>query len=356
MKFDSIKSQLMLMTLVCVLGMALLVASQFLFTQRLNVLNQQREALLRLGQDLLQMRRHEKDFLLRHQMDHVHRFEQRAETFSYHLQELSPLFAQFNLPATQAGMLAQGMEEYRQLFQRLVSLQAEIGLNDNTGLLLRFYQLESELNGYALLQYGEAGYADFAAAQLAARNFLLNKTRDHKQEFNQSSDILLQLLRGAEQTEERRLLLAYIQTFNHLALAIEAMGITHNDGLQGLFRSQAHQVEHQLEAIDQALQPLIEAQQAKVRAYSIFIAALTSVSLILLLVKSFATFHRAFANFVMFFYRCKRQYQKIDPHQLGFAEFKSLAELANEMVESRRDIEIRLANAEARLAQTSAKT
>jgi len=85
--------------------------------------------------------------------------------------------------------------------------------------------------------------------------------------------------------------------------------------------------------------------------YSISIAVMTSIVLILVLIKSFATFHRAFANFVMFFYRCKRQYQKIDTRKLGFAEFKSLAELANEMVESRKSIEDRLASVEAELAQ-----
>jgi hypothetical protein len=56
----------------------------------------------------------------------------------------------------------------------------------------------------------------------------------------------------------------------------------------------------------------------------------------------------------MFFCRSKRQYQKIDTRQLGFAEFKSLAELANEMVESRQDIEARLASAEAELASKKA--
>ena len=84
--------------------------------------------------------------------------------------------------------------------------------------------------------------------------------------------------------------------------------------------------------------------------YGLGIAALTSVVLILVLIKSFATFHRAFVNFLTFFYRCKRQYQKIDTGKLGFAELKSLAELANEMVESKRNIEARLASVEAELA------
>ena len=40
----------------------------------------------------------------------------------------------------------------------------------------------------------------------------------------------------------------------------------------------------------------------------------------------------------------------IDTRKIRFVELKSLAELANEMVESKRDIEARLASVEAELA------
>ncbi len=78
MKFDSIKSRLVLMTLVCVIGMGVLVVSQHYFTQQLIGLHQQRDVLLRMGQDLLQMRRHEKDFLLRHETVYYDKFLERA--------------------------------------------------------------------------------------------------------------------------------------------------------------------------------------------------------------------------------------------------------------------------------------
>ena len=147
----------------------------------------------------------------------------------------------------------------------------------------------------------------------------------------------------------------YKEAVGALAIANQTLGLTHNAGLIGRFRRQAHNVEQQLTLIDNALQPIIENQEQKVKIYSISIAVLTSVLLILILVKSFATFHRAFSNFVMFFYRCERQYQRMDPRKLGFAEFKSLAELANEMVESRQAIEERLAVVEAELAQKQRK-
>ena len=126
----------------------------------------------------------------------------------------------------------------------------------------------------------------------------------------------------------------------------QLIGLNEQQGLRGEFRELAHRVEEDLETLDNALQPVLASHKEQAAVYSTVIALLTSVTLILLLVKSFATFHRSFANFVLFFYRCKRQYQRIDPKQLGFSEFRSLAALANEMVESRRQIEQRLAKLE----------
>jgi Tfp pilus assembly protein PilN len=86
------------MTLICVVGMGMLVVSQHYFTQRLIELNQQRNLLLRMGQDLLQMRRHEKDFLMRHQQEYFQLFIERSESFSTRLNQLTPLISDFDLP------------------------------------------------------------------------------------------------------------------------------------------------------------------------------------------------------------------------------------------------------------------
>ena len=120
------------------------------------------------------------------------------------------------------------------------------------------------------------------------------------------------------------------------------MGFTHRDGLRGEFRGKAHAVEEQLSEYIRDLLPQIAAEEQDVRYNSLFIMATTAIALILLLIKSFATFHNAFSNFVMFFYRCKREYQRLDERKLGFSEFKSLAALANEMVDSKKKSELKL--------------
>ncbi len=342
MKFDSIKSRLLLMLLICVMGMSLLVVSQHFFTQKLVSLHLQREQLLRLGQDLLQMRRHEKDFLLRNEIDYYHRFARRAEIFNHHLADFVPMMKAHGYSDELAGQLAQSMFDYQRLFDQVVQLQTEIGLTKTLGLKGELARVEQQLAPVV------AGANILAEARVAAREYMLFNDKQSSTRFYRLTE---KLALQSETDNERQHLNTYTTLFTRLATATKAMGITHNEGLRGEFRQQAHDVEAQLEHIDTAFQPLIKAQTDQVRFYSLSIALSTSVVLILLLVKSFATFHSAFANFVMFFYRCKRQYQRIDPKQLGFAEFKSLAELANEMVESRRNMELELAETQAALKQ-----
>ena len=328
------------MLLICVLGMSLLVISQHFFTQKLVSLHQQRELLLRLGQDLLQMRRHEKDFLLRHEIDYYHRFTRRADIFNQHLARFVPMMKEHGYPDDLAGQLAQSMFDYQRLFSQVIQLQSEIGLTKTLGLKGELSSVEQQLAPII------ANDKALAEARVAAREYMLFNDSESSTRFYRIAETLaLQ----SDSDKERVLLDNYTQLFTRLTNATRDMGITHNKGLRGQFRQQAHDVEAQLEHVDTAFQPLINKQTDQVRLYSLSIALFTSVVLILLLIKSFATFHSAFANFVMFFYRCKRQYQRIDPKQLGFAEFKSLAELANEMVESRRDMEIQLAETQAAL-------
>ena len=339
------------MTLICVLGMCLLVVNQHIFTKKLFELHAQHNLLLQLEKELLQLRRHEKDFLLRHQMDYFHRFTARAEKFNDRLSQLSPLLKAYALPVEQTGELAQSMHDYQRLFQKVVTLQNQLGLNASIGLQGRLTRIEEAMSADTFFSYGTDAYQLKVALQLANRNYLLSKENFYQLDVLQTLEKLQRVAQDEDAGNAATLIADYAQVFRQLSQDIIVMGVDHNAGLQGQFRRQAHDVEEKLQSIETALQPLITEQQDKVRIYSFTIAAVTSVALILLLVKSFATFHRAFVNFVMFFYRCKRQYQKIDPRQLGFAEFKSLAELANEMVESRRDIEKRLAKAEAKLQE-----
>ena len=344
MKWDSIKSRLLLMTTLCVLGMVLMTINQHYFGQKLSALNEQNVALQQMQTDLLQLRRHEKDFLLRHDRRYIERFREQYQRFIATVNSLDQVIGQYKLPASLVSDIAVNSELYARHFYKLTQLMEVYGLTADTGINGELRQLSSALNaraeGLTPALVNLLGRTTYLAAdyQLIADEETLEALRQTQSVILSSQSLPV---------EVERLLIDFRQQVNRLAKVKQQIGLTEQQGLRGQFRQQAHRVEEDLKALDNALQPVLVSHKEQATVFSTVIAVLTSVALILLLVKSFATFHRSFANFVLFFYRCKRQYQRIDPKQLGFSEFRSLAALANEMVESRRQIERRLAKLEA---------
>ncbi|MDC8832209.1 chemotaxis protein [Alteromonas gilva] len=348
MKWDSIKSRLLVMTTLCVLGMGLMTINQQYYGKKLRALNDHNVALHQLQRDLLQLRRHEKDFLLRRDEHYLALFDAQKIQFVAAISTLNDVIKQYELSQSLISDIAVNTEHYAQGFKQLVMQLTEAGLSSRLGISGELYSISAQLGK-------SMDTADPAIADKLTR--LKYLVLDYQLTLDpQYPDEMLLMIEDLVRTKglstETIVLLERFKDRIHRYGSIKKrIGITESSGLRGEFRDKAHQVEADLEALDNALQPILQAHREQATWYSTAIAVLTSVALILLLIKSFVTFHRSFANFVLFFYRCKRQYQRIDPRSLGFSEFRSLAALANEMVESRREIERRLANLESGTGQ-----
>lgn len=356
-QFNSIKYRLVLIIFVCVVGMLVLVISQIHYTNQLISLNQQNKLLLGLANDLLQLRRHEKDFLLRHDKHYVEQFQQQAEQFEANLASLNNASSTFFPEQDIFTDIQRGFPLYRDQFLKLVGVHLQIGLDENSGFQKHFRNAIHELE------------ASFSAKNLSQYQVMLLQIRRHEKDFmlrrrmeyvnreqtmyNQLTQAISQY-KGANQAHLQSLLNNYQSSFIALVNAYQQVGLTQNEGMQGDFRQQAHLVEKQLKLIEQTLTPMIELREQQVKRNGLLIVGLTSLILIVLLIRSFITFQKAFSNFVMFFYRCKREYQRLDEKKLGFAEFQSLAAVANEMVEARREMETRLQQANQQLEKIKA--
>lgn len=349
MKLDSIKNRLLLITGVCLLGMLLLIANQLYFSDRLVELHRQSNLLLSLSNDLLQMRRHEKDFLLRKDSRYYQQFEARAKQFNADLEQVARVLSRYHLAEELTAQMRTSFEQYHALLGDMVALQIRMGLSAQQGELGKLDELTRQLAQQVSSQ-PVAVQALFWQLLAIERTYLVSLDQADADTFNQRMQALRQAL-PASARGLLPLLNEYQTHFNQLHQMQLLMGQDHNQGLQGEFRKQAHLVEENLQIIDNSLQPLIESEGFQIKMNGILIMALTCGALVLLLLRSFVTFQRAFANFVMFFYRCKREYQHMDERKLGFAEFKSLANVANEMVDARRETELQL-----KLAQKNIKS
>jgi hypothetical protein len=353
MKFDSIKTRLLMIVTICLLGMLILVVNQIYSTKRLVTLHSQSNQLLQIENTLLQMRRHEKDFLLRHESSYVEKFVASATAFESQIHDIKPLFAKLGNIDDMLDELQRNFQHYQQGFHDLVLLQKQIGLDENSGFQGDFRQASHTLE------------EQFVQNQQTHALILLLQIRRNEKDFLQRKqmsyatrelDLYQQLSVNIAQTTQvnilaqQALLNDYQHGFMQLVEGHRSMGLDHRSGLQGQFREQAHSLEEQLNLVEERASLLVSHAHVEVKRNGLAIMAVTTLCLIVILVKSYLTFQRAFLNFVMFFYRCKREYQHMDSKKLGFAEFRHLASIANEMIDARRDIEMQLQAANRHIA------
>ncbi|WP_412761906.1 hypothetical protein [Paraglaciecola mesophila] len=352
----------MLIITICVFGMLLLVASQIFYTQKLVDLNDKNKSLLRLGQDFLQLRRHEKDFLLRLDLTYVDKFNLQAEQFLRQLAVVQSADEQSVLNQDIFNQLADSFPLYQQQFTTLVQTRIAMGLNENIGYQGEFreatHKLEAKIADANMLYMHQV----LLQMRRAEKDFLLRKDMEYvDKELGLYSTLRqsIEALPAKVHAQFMPLLSQYQQHFMQLVDAYRQVGLDHESGLQGRFRNQAHLVEQHFSNLDQQLQQQVDDAQRRVEMTSIMIMLVTSAVLIILLIRSFLTLQRAFSHFVMFFYRCKREYQHMDEKSMGFSEFKYLAAIANEMIDSRRQMERELKAAQdeiSRLKQVSTAT
>lgn len=344
-EFDSIKTRLIVIISVCLLGMLVLVANQVYNTKRIISLNNQSKQLLGLSNELLQLRRHEKDFLLRLDLQYVDRFKVRAEGFSRQITQMKPVFSSLGDTDTLFEELSSSFAQYRSQFFSLVNFQTQIGLDENSGFHGDFRRATHRLEE----QFQRLNQTDLQVLLLQMRrsekDFLQRRHLDYVARetlLYQQLSLAISQSNQLNVQHQQALLDTYQHSFLQLVSAYQTIGLDHTLGLQGQFREQAHALENQLTRVNNKLTDLITLSEVRAQRLSLVIMMFTSLALIFLLIKSYITFQQAFLNFVMFFYRCKREYQHMDGKKLGFSEFKYLATIANEMIDARCEIERQL--------------
>ncbi|WP_158970990.1 hypothetical protein [Paraglaciecola sp. L3A3] len=349
----SIKTRLIVIMLVCIFGMSILAANQIYNTHRLIQLNNHSRLLLQLNNHLLQLRRHEKDFLLRKDSQYLDKFSQTAEQFKQAASQLQTFFDYSQKNTAMFIDAQQKFSNYTRLFKELVYLHKDIGLDENSGYQGEFRQSTHQLEEY--LRVDNQTYLHLLLLQLRRheKDFLLRKDMRYVQQEIDVYQAISAALKNANKSTQtqQKLLDNYQQKFLQLVKIQQTIGLDHNSGLQGEFRHQAHSIETKINLIDTNITNMIAEEEHKIERTSFVIMAATLTALIILLVKSFITLQKAFATFVMFFYRCKREYRHIDERKQGFAEFKYLAMIANEMIDARQEMENELKQAQQEISR-----
>lgn len=172
---------------------------------------------------LLNLRRNEKDFLLRSNIKYLDKFDGNVDKFLVIEQELAGILNRYDLPSSH--QFKQDLLAYQKGFQTLVSAYGRYGLDAESGLWASF---ERELS---------------AAEQNA----------DHQQVMALTK--FSELVKAGEMDEsllQDLYVPALIESARQLAAQKQTIGVAYNKGLLGDTRALSHAVEQQFKTFSSA--------------------------------------------------------------------------------------------------------
>ncbi|WP_045461989.1 methyl-accepting chemotaxis protein [Vibrio hyugaensis] len=220
----TIRHKLYSLGMIAILGIVTLLATSSHFTNQSQELNHAIKLVGDLEIRLLNLRRNEKDFLLRGDNKYLGKFDGNVDRFLSIEQELAGILNRYDLPSSY--QFKQDLLSYQTGFQNLVAAYEHYGLNVQSGLLAPYQQALSEAK----------------------------KTADHEQiialtqfdELVKAGEINERLLQGLYVP-------ALIESARQLAAQKQTMGIAYNKGLLGETRALSHTVEEQFKTFSSAL-------------------------------------------------------------------------------------------------------
>lgn len=220
----TIRQKLYFLGVIAILGIVALLGTSSHFANKSNELNHAIKLVGDLEIRLLNLRRNEKDFLLRSNDKYLNKFDANVDKFLNIEKELASILTSNKLPSSQR--FKQDLLAYQKGFQNLVSAYQRYGLDAKSGLLAAYEQ--------ALLE----------AKQRSDHQQLLALVRfDSAVKSGQFNSDLLVGLYAPELTKTGKLVAAQKQV----------VGVAYDQGLLGETRALSHAVEEQFETFSTAL-------------------------------------------------------------------------------------------------------
>lgn len=245
--------------------------------QKLQQLSQIQIDLEALKQNLLTLRRHEKDFLSRLDWKYVERFEQEWQIAQGKVQELQDHLTLIDTETS--DNISAPLNDYGQQFLAIASQQKTIGLDHQSGL---YGSLRASIHGVEKqITDNPSLTAQMLMLRRHEKDFMLRRLPKYIDKFNTSLSEMKQQVNDQGLSALIPALDVYQQEFLQLYRAEETKGLNHKQGISGSMRSSAHELETLFEKQSQLLAAVVE---QKTRRQSILLVVmLTSLATLSLL-------------------------------------------------------------------------
>ncbi len=293
----SIKQRLLVNAVSVGLALLLMLALLIYQSAQQNELASLRLKVSTLNNDVLVLRRYEKDFLMLQELSYQDKYQQEFSKLLAHSQELKEGLAAADISTQPLEEFIRQTNIYQQQFSQLVTLNTEVGLDPKSGLYgqLRaaahqleeqFKQIQNDSLMVSLLQLRRAEKDFMLRSDLKYQDLFTTQFAQFKQQLQQlnaSAD----LLNAAD---------SYQRAFSDLVQGRQQMGLTPEDGVMKLMRDAIHQTEVSLDTMSADAADALDAAVTTTRTLAFSIFMLVSISVLALVLLTSRSILQPIAN------------------------------------------------------------
>ncbi|MFC1234955.1 methyl-accepting chemotaxis protein [Vibrio sp. F74] len=251
-----IKSRLVILGFTSILGIAAILGISISFSGSVGELANAKTQLSELEVRLLNLRRNEKDFLLRKDAKYLSKFQDNAALFVDINQNIAATLLDYDI--AYPDRLSSDLDIYINKFSSLVSASQALGLKRDQGLLGEYHS-----------EYEKTMDSTSAKGGLALNNFD-NAVKQGRFEPQILQDFSFPALITASQ-----------EVINQ----IQIIGLQHDQGLMGEVRQASHQIEEQFEQAATALQSGVSSYEKRLTTIQWGITSVIILVIVLVIVQ-----------------------------------------------------------------------
>ena len=221
-----------------------------------------------ISENMLTLRRREKDFLMRLDLKYRDRFSADYATMQAQIESVTQALQVYGLDGSALQETKQLLQQYNDAFLALVATQEKIGLHPKDGL---YGSLRSAVHGVEspLKTLKQDGLTkDMLMLRRREKDFMLREDVKYVDRFKQdfvlmSNNLAASTIPPDQKTTLQGLMNTYQKDFMLLVEGFKQRGLNPKDGLRGQMRNTVHDAESQIQTIKTQL---IEEVEATVQA------------------------------------------------------------------------------------------
>ena len=203
--------------------------------------------------NVLQLRRHEKDFLMRKDIKYKGKFNQTTSKLLSTIDNLDKTFNTLGIDVAELSKLRKISSKYKKDFNSLVTMQELIGLDSSSGL---YGDLRKSIHALEAM-FGRDHpllLSDILQLRRDEKDFMLRLDKKYVQRLATNIDVMATDIRNSDLTTTKQqsatqLLFTYHKAFKNLVSQQIALGLDQNSGALSRMRTSVHKVDDVLKRL-----------------------------------------------------------------------------------------------------------